>query len=98
MRPTVRSTRLPSRPHFLRRGVAVSRSEGLTDRVGQHDDPLRLDRSPTENSRARIARDAQDEIGGLDRHSLVSLRSWPRLDTVHLHDQLGFGAAGDQRS
>jgi hypothetical protein len=78
------------------RGIA--QSEGLADRVGQHDDPFGLDGSPTEDASARVARDAEDEIGGLDGRSLEPRRPWPSLDPMHLHDQPGSAEARDQRS
>ena len=74
-------------PAPAQRGT-VARRESLTDGIGEHPHPLRCDRRPFDHAGARVARDAEDEVGGLHGVLLQPARALPGFDPMHLDDQL----------
>ena len=77
--------------------VTIARREEVADRIRHDDDPLGRQVGPGEHGGARVARDAQHQIGRLDRAAPHPRRRRPDLDPVRLDDQAGAREAGDCR-
>ena len=98
-RATVSKTRFPARPQAVRSSAragspGVNRSPTVfgttTTRSGGSI-------GPGEHGGARMARDAQHQIGHFDREASQPRRRRPDLDPVRLDDQPGASEAGDCR-
>ena len=74
---------------------AIARREAVGDCVRHDDDPFGRYIGPGEHRGARVARDAQHQIGHLDREASQPRRRGPDLDPVRLDDEPGMSEAGN---
>ena len=75
----------------------IARRKTRTDRIRHDDDPLGRQIGPGEHGGARMARDAQHQIGRFDRAASQPRRRRPDLDPMRLDDQAGARDPGDRR-
>ena len=89
---------LALKPPRLPQSGSAPRREGRIDGIRQHQDTLRRDCGPIENTSPGEARHAEDQIRRLDRSSADPRRPPPRLDPMRLDDQLRALEARDDGS